>query len=368
VSAVEVSGVSKSFGEQQALSAVDLDVPAGRRTVVVGSSGSGKSTLLRLVSGFDFPDAGTIRVAGRTVAGPGTAVPAHQRGIGHVAQDGALFPHLSVGQNVAFGLTAGTRTQRAIRVEALLGLVSLDPGYAARRPDQLSGGEQQRVALARALARSPQVMLLDEPFSALDAGLREATRKVVAETLERTGVTTVLVTHDRAEALSFADQLAVLRAGRLVQVGPPRELYTRPVDEFTATFLGEAVLLDAVVEGRQARCALGAVPVQPQAPQGRVRLLFRPEQLRVEPSRGLGVGRVTALDFQGGSTSVTVELDLGTDVASRPTRVQVRQPGDLMVAVADRVEVTCLAAGLAFPGTPDPQDSSAAADRICLRG
>ena len=364
MSAVEITGVSKSFGPQEALSAVDLDVPAGRRTVVVGSSGSGKSTLLRLVSGFDFPDTGTIQVAGRTVAGAGTAVPAHQRGIGHVAQDGALFPHLTVGQNVAFGLGV-SRRQRGARVAALLEMVSLDLGYATRRPDQLSGGEQQRVALARALARSPQVMLLDEPFSALDAGLREVTRKVVAETLERTGVTTVLVTHDRAEALSFADQLAVLRGGRLVQVGSPRELYTWPVDEFTATFLGEAVLLDARVEGRQARCALGTVPVQPPVREGRVRLLFRPEQLRVETSSGLGVGQVTALDFQGGSTSVTVRLDTGVDV-SAPTTVQVRQPGAVAVAVADRVEVSCLTAGLAFPVAEAPRDSDASADRVEL--
>ena len=350
MSAVELAGVSKTFGAAEVLQAVDLHVPAGQRTVIVGSSGSGKTTLLRLVSGFELPSAGSITVDGRTVAGPGVAVPAHRRGIGHVAQDGALFPHLSVGQNIAFGL--GSRSRRGgrdERVQALLEMVALGGGYAARRPDELSGGEQQRVALARALARSPRTMLLDEPFSALDSGLREATRKVVAETLERAGVTTVLVTHDRAEALSFADQLAVLRAGRLVQVGPPRELYARPADLFTATFLGDAVLLDALLDDGRAGCALGGVAVRESGLRGRVRLLFRPEQLRVVPAIGAGVGRVTALDFQGGSTSVSVHLDVHVGSAVPPTTIQVRQPGDVAVPVGTRVDVSCLAEATAFP-------------------
>jgi iron(III) transport system ATP-binding protein len=347
VSAVEIVQVSKSFGAAEVLRSVDLDVPAGQRTVIVGSSGSGKTTLLRLVSGFELPSAGTISVGGRLVAGGGAAVPAHRRGIGHVAQDGALFPHLTVGQNIAFGLGSSTRGRaRSARVDELLEMVSLASGYAARRPDELSGGEQQRVALARALARSPRTMLLDEPFSALDSGLREATRKVVAETLERAGVTTVLVTHDRAEALSFADQLAVLREGRLVQVGPPRDLYAQPVDLFTATFLGDAVVLDARLEGGRARCALGEVPVAGEQ-DGPVRLMLRPEQLRVQTSDGPGVGRVAALDFRGGSTTVSVELDLHGRTPQAP--LEIRQPGDVTLAVGSRVDITCLAPAAAFP-------------------
>jgi len=349
VSAVDIAQVSKSFGPTEVLRSIDLQVPAGERTVIVGSSGSGKTTLLRLVSGFELPSAGTITVGGRLVAGDGAAVPAHQRGIGHVAQDGALFPHLTVGQNIAFGL--GTRTRgraRRAMVDALLDMVSLDAGYADRRPDELSGGEQQRVALARALGRSPRTMLLDEPFSALDSGLRAVTRKVVAETLERAGVTTVLVTHDRAEALSFADQLAVLRQGRLVQVGPPRELYARPVDLFTATFLGDAVILDGVLEAGRARCPLGDLPVRAAGLRGPVRLMLRPEQLRVEPADGPGVGRVAALDFRGGSTFVNVHLDV--HVEGRPAGlVEIRQPGDVALAPGTRVDVRCLAEAAVFP-------------------
>jgi iron(III) transport system ATP-binding protein len=249
--AIELAGVGKSFGEATVLDGIDLAVPEGSRTVIVGSSGSGKTTLLRLISGFELPDTGTITINGRLVAGPGHFVAAHRRGIGYVAQDGALFPHLTVGQNIGFGLgpalRGGTRREKARAVDELLGMVSLSPDFAPRRPDELSGGQQQRVALARALARRPRVMLLDEPFSSLDAGLRAATRDIVAATLERAGITTVLVTHDQAEAMSFANQLAVLRDGRLGQVGSPRELYWRPVDLFTARFLGDAVVLPAVI-------------------------------------------------------------------------------------------------------------------------
>jgi iron(III) transport system ATP-binding protein len=367
VSAVEITQVSKSFGAVEVLRSVDLDVPAGQRTVIVGSSGSGKTTLLRLVSGFELPSAGTISVGGRLVAGGGAAVPAHRRGIGHVAQDGALFPHLTVGQNIAFGLGSGTRGRaRSTRIDELLEMVSLASGYAARRPDELSGGEQQRVALARALARSPRTMLLDEPFSALDAGLREATRKVVAETLERAGVTTVLVTHDRAEALSFADQLAVLREGRLVQVGAPRDLYARPVDLFTATFLGDAVILDGLLEGGRARCALGEVDVPAAGHDGPVRLMLRPEQLRVQPSDGPGVGRVTALDFRGGSTTVSVELDVHPGGRAAQGPLEIRQAGDVAMPVGSRVDITCLAPAAAYPlqGTAAQDRTALAAERL----
>jgi iron(III) transport system ATP-binding protein len=367
VSAVEISRVSKSFGPAEVLHTVDLHVPAGQRTVIVGSSGSGKTTLLRLVSGFELPDEGTITVGGRLVAGEGAAVPAHRRGIGQVAQDGALFPHLTVGQNIAFGLRSAARGKaRSSRVDALLEMVSLGSGYAARRPDELSGGEQQRVALARALARSPQVMLLDEPFSALDSGLREATRKAVAETLEHAGVTTVLVTHDRAEALSFADQLAVLREGRLVQVGSPRDLYARPVDEFTASFLGDAIILDALLEDGRARCAFGDLSVPGSGLRGRVRLLLRPEQLRVQRSDGAGVGRVTALDFRGGSTFVSVELNARVDGRTPCAPIEIRQTGDVTVPVGCRVDITCLAPAAAFPaeGTDLPQQPALQADRL----
>ncbi|TFB52309.1 ABC transporter ATP-binding protein [Cryobacterium tagatosivorans] len=353
MSAIELDGVSKSFLQIAVLREIELSVPEGSRTVVVGSSGSGKTTLLRLISGFDFPDAGTITVSGRRVAGVGAAVPAHQRGIGVVAQDGALFPHLTVGENIAFGLGIRKSGGRASAVRKLLNMVSLDADFAPRRPDELSGGQQQRVALARALARRPKVMLLDEPFSALDAGLRAATREVVADTLAREGVTTVLVTHDQAEALSFADQLAVLREGRLTQVGSPRELYARPVDLFTARFLGDAVVLDATVEGELARCALGAVPIVPTPIRGDASIMFRPEQLAVGPAEADGcAGRVEAVEFYGSEVLLTIRLEGAGDATAADGVIRVRQRGTSNAVVGSRVGVTAIGPAIAYPREP----------------
>jgi iron(III) transport system ATP-binding protein len=224
LSSVAVSGLSKSFGEVTAVDDFDLRVQAGGRTAIVGPSGSGKTTVLRLIAGFDAPDTGSISLDGELVSnGRGVVVPAHRRRIGYVAQDGALFPHLTVGQNVAFGLARGA--DRRTTVNELLELVSLDTELASRRPDQLSGGQQQRVALARALAPRPRLLLLDEPFSALDAELRVGTRDAAARLIREAGVTTILVTHDPDDALAFADQVVVMRDGRCVEVGTPDTVY-----------------------------------------------------------------------------------------------------------------------------------------------
>jgi iron(III) transport system ATP-binding protein len=309
-SAIEMRGIGKSYGETPVLDSIDLTVPAGSKTVIVGSSGSGKTTLLRLLSGFDFPDAGTIRIGSDIVAGPGVAIPAHRRGIGHVAQDGALFPHLTVGQNVAFGLDRHERGDRGAIVSDLLDLVSLDPSLSSRRPDELSGGQQQRVALARAMARKPGVMLLDEPFSALDTGLRAATRELVAAALSSAGITTVLVTHDRAEALTFGDQVAVLRDGRLAQVGTPSTLYSAPADLATARFLGDVVVFEARASAGQVHCALGLV-AQSTALVGACTAVFRPEQLVVSADATDAAGcvaRVVAVEFQGASQLLALEI------------------------------------------------------------
>ena len=371
--AIELSGVNKSFGSSRILEDIALSVPEGSRTVVVGSSGSGKTTLLRLISGFELPDSGTISVLGRTVAGPGAAVAAHRRGIGFVAQDGALFPHLTVGQNIAFGLgpalRGGTRKQRARAVSELLEMVSLRPDFAARRPDELSGGQQQRVALARALARQPRVMLLDEPFSSLDAGLRAATRDIVAETLERVGITTVLVTHDQAEAMSFAHQLAVLRDGNLCQVGPPREVYWRPVDLFTARFLGDAVVLPATISDGFAACALGTVAVAPTSLRGDACIMLRPEQIMVEHCESGGAdaaasctGQVEAVDFYWPEVQLAVRLFcVGAPAPGFPqsprtqspgTLVHVRQHGTMGTVVGSRVSLTARGTATAFAARP----------------
>jgi iron(III) transport system ATP-binding protein len=290
---------------------IDLDLQPGTTTAVLGSSGCGKTTLLRLIAGFETPDAGTTTIAGRQVAGPESAVAPHRRGVGYVAQDGALFPHLTVGQNIAYGLRGTAPRAVRARVSELLETVSLDASYASRRPHQLSGGQQQRVALARALARHPVLMLLDEPFSALDTGLRASTRKAVAGLLTETGVTTLLVTHDQEEALSIADQVAVMRDGRFTQVGTPQEVYRHPIDRFTAEFLGDCISLPCAVASGVADCALGRVPVQKSAADGPATLVLRPEQLVatvVSDSEPLnGVGRVIGTEFLGHDVLLTID-------------------------------------------------------------
>ena len=301
-----VGGVRKSFGGTEVLKGVDLTVAQGRTTAIVGASGSGKTTLLRVIAGFEAPDAGSVCLGGVQVAGPSGWLPAHRRSVGYVAQDGALFPHLTVGQNIEFGLPVRGRTA-APRVAELLEMVSMDPAYARRKPSQLSRGQQQRVALARALARQPQLMLLDEPFSALDAGLRVATRRAVSKTLSDAGVTTILVTHDQAEALSFADQVAVMRDGRLAQIGSPFVVYTRPTDRATAEFLGDAVILEAWMEGSLALCSLGGIPVRRPPVQGRVHLMLRPEQIRITEGGNIR-GRVVDTDYFGPETTVRIQL------------------------------------------------------------
>ncbi len=310
---LEVKGLAKSFHGHPVLHDIDLNLQPGTTTAVVGSSGCGKTTLLRLIAGFETPDAGTIALAGRQVASPESAVAPHRRGVGYVAQDGALFPHLTVGQNIAYGLRGISRSDVDASVGELLETVSLDASFASRRPHQLSGGQQQRVALARALARHPVLMLLDEPFSALDTALRASTRKAVAGVLTDKGVTTLLVTHDQEEALSIADQVAVMRDGRFTQVGSPEQVYRQPADRFTAEFLGDCISLPCTVASGVAGCALGRVPVQGSAADGPGTIVLRPEQLVatvVSDSEQLdGVGTVIATEFLGHDVLLTIDPD-----------------------------------------------------------
>ncbi|PJI50675.1 MAG: ABC transporter ATP-binding protein [Pseudomonas sp.] len=311
---LELKSVSRYFGTYAAIENFSLSVPAGGRAAIVGPSGSGKTTLLRLIAGFEVPDRGTITLDGVTLADETTFVPAHRRGIGYVPQDGALFPHLSVAENIGFGLPKGMES-RTRRIRELLEMVSLTASMAARWPHELSGGQQQRVALARALAQSPKLMLLDEPFSALDSGLRVSMRKAVSKVLSDAGVTALLVTHDQEEALSFGDQLAVIRQGRLVQAGAPKELYLRPIDEQTAAFLGDALVFRARIQDGWARCALGNVMAANPSPNGHAQILLRPEQLHLShgavfprsPDGCYGV--VVGSDFAGERCTVMVQLD-----------------------------------------------------------
>ena len=320
--ALQITGLAKSFGGLEVLHGVDLGVPTGTVTAVVGASGCGKTTLLRLVAGFETPDAGSISIAGRTVAEPDGITAAHRRDVGYVAQDGALFPHLTVGQNVAYGLSGSARRSRA-RIAELLATVSLDESMAERRPHQLSGGQQQRVALARALARKPVLMLLDEPFSALDTGLRATTRTAVAQLLADAHVTTLLVTHDQEEALSIADQVAVMRAGRFTKVGTPQDVYLTPGDRFTARFLGDCVLLPGTVSAGVAECVLGRLPVRDGAADGRATLMLRPEQLiATAVSDGAnGTGTVLSVEFRGHDVLLVVDAGNGEPITVRQHRL-----------------------------------------------
>lgn len=332
MSLLELQGLSKRYGAVAALAEATLSVPAGSRTAIVGPSGSGKTTLLRLIAGFDAPDSGRVLLGDQLLADGPNAMPAHKRGIGLVSQDGALFPHLSIADNIGFGLPRSA-PDRARHIADLMQMVELDLSMARRRPDQLSGGQQQRVALARALACKPRLMLLDEPFSALDTALRAGTRRAVADLLSLAGITTILVTHDQAEALSFADQVAVMDKGRLLQVGAPRELYLHPRDEMIAAFLGDAVILPARVSGGMADCILGCVAVGDAARSGHGRIMLRPEQIDLVAGDASGAGTacdVTDIDFAGALCTVTLRLPDGSSLSLRRSSLDVPAIGETL--------------------------------------
>ena len=282
MSSLSISGLVKGYGEAPVLRGVDLEVPAGSLTAVLGLSGCGKTTLLRLIAGFERPEQGRIALGANTLEDASTHVAPEKRSIGYVPQDGALFPHLSVAGNVGFGLPRRERRGRAVQEPLeMVGIAHL----ARRMPHELSGGEQQRVALARALARRPAALLLDEPFSSLDATLRNRVREEVHTLLRDHGVTTVLVTHDQEEALSLADSVAVLRDGRIVQQGAPAELYELPADSRLAEFLGAVNLVPASFGAGTALTALGELPLRGAGGAGAAAgmVMIRPEQLEVSP-------------------------------------------------------------------------------------
>ena len=305
---LELTSISKSFADVQVLDNLFLSVAPGSRTAIVGPSGSRKTTLLRILAGFETPDAGRIVMQGRTLFDEGIFIPAHQRGIGFVPQEGALFPHLNVADNIAWGLDC-SRQEKRRRVAALMEMVSLDGQLATHWPHEISGGQQQRVALARALAQRPSLMLLDEPFSALDTGLRATTRKATADLLAQAGVAAILVTHDQNEALSFASQVAVMRQGRFTQVGTPFEVYSRPADEATALFLGDALGLPAELQGGRAQCAIGALLTDNDDVTGQGRVKLRPEQLMITPCQNEeSAATILDVDFSGHLSTLTLAI------------------------------------------------------------
>jgi iron(III) transport system ATP-binding protein len=318
MSKLRITDLWKGYSAQPVLRGVDLDVPAGSLTAVLGLSGCGKTTLLRVIAGFERAERGLVSLGSRVLDDGHTYIPPERRGIGYVPQEGALFPHLTVKANVGFGLSREER--RGAAVDGLLEMVGL-ASLAERYPHQLSGGEQQRVALARALARRPEVLLLDEPFSSLDASLRSHVREEVHALLRAQGVTSVLVTHDQEEALSLADTVAVLRDGTIVQGGTPDQLYTRPADVELARFLGAVNLIDADFERGTARTSLGmlALRLEPGSPgaeaAGRTSgvVMVRPEQLEVRPrgessTDGL-VGEVEQCRYYGHDALLHIRID-----------------------------------------------------------
>jgi spermidine/putrescine ABC transporter ATP-binding subunit len=334
--AVRLDGITKQFGDVVALHEVSLQVRRGELMTLLGPSGCGKTTLLNLVAGFLTPDAGEIAIDGARV----TDQPTWRREIGMTFQNYALFPHMSVASNVGYGLRARRlgKEEIASRVAAVLGLVKLT-GLEDRKPRQLSGGQQQRVALARALVVRPKVLLLDEPFSALDRNLRGAMQVELREIQRKLDVTTIFVTHDQSEALSLSDRIAVMADGRIRQLGPPDEIYRRPADRFVASFVGDVNVLRATLERRDATTAtimVGAarvkVPGAPLAavtPGAAVDLFVRPEDLCVAGNGVAGIvsGVVAAQVYQGGHVDLHVDA---LDTAS--TRILLRVPGQAAMA------------------------------------
>jgi putative spermidine/putrescine transport system ATP-binding protein len=335
--AVELDGVTKRFGDVTALDKVSLLVHRGELITLLGPSGCGKTTLLNLIAGFAAPDSGEIAIDGRRVTG----LPTYRREIGIMFQNYALFPHMSVEANVGYGLRMRriAKPEIARRVADALALVKLQ-GLEDRKPRQLSGGQQQRVALARALVIRPRVLLLDEPFSALDRNLRASMQVEIKEIQRKLGVTTIFVTHDQSEALSLSDRIAVIAQGRIRQIGTPNEIYCRPIDRFVASFVGDVNVLHARLKGvdtATAAVAVGAVEVlvpsrtlQGVVPGALVDLFVRPEDLRVagEGAELAAHGVVAAQIYQGG------HVDLYVDVPEGATgRVLLRMPSSEGISI-----------------------------------
>ncbi len=340
MSALAIADLHKSFGSNAVLRGVDLTVEPGSLTAILGPSGSGKTTLLRLIAGFERADRGTIGLEGVVVDSAGsTYVASERRRVGYVPQEGSLFPHLTVHKNIAFGLSRSSRG--GSRVDELLEMIGM-AGLGGRYPHQLSGGQQQRVALARALATRPALVLLDEPFSALDPALRAGVRADVTSLLRAAGATALLVTHDQDEALSLADQVAVIRDGRVGQCDTPQEIYDSPADTELASFVGEANLIPGVFADGAVRTAFGDLAfnsrVGHERPESDAVVLIRPEQLRLHPAglAGALAGQILDHEYHGHDSVIRVKPDR-EDV---PDVILVRVPGQVAYRMGSPVAVT----------------------------
>jgi len=347
---ITITGLTKRFGQVGAVVGLDLAVRPGELVALLGPSGCGKTTTLRLVAGFLAPEAGEIRVGDRVLSSPAHVVAPERRRMAMIFQSYALWPHMTVAQNVAYGLRFGGvgRADRDRRVDEMLRAVQLG-GYGARYPGELSGGQQQRVAVARALVVEPEILLLDEPLSNLDASLREEMRFEIRRLHERFAITTLYVTHDQAEAMVISDRVAVLREGRVVQIGPPEDLFEHPRTRFVAEFVGKTNLIDAVADGAHSvargglRLRVAADGLAPRAP---VVVSIRPHQIAIGPApapRADGdanvlAGTVVRASYLGEAVDYQIALD-GSDVILRVTG-----PAPARVHPGEAVTVTVPAA------------------------
>jgi iron(III) transport system ATP-binding protein len=344
-SGMSLRGVTKYFGKVGAANGVDLEVKEGQLLALLGPSGCGKTTTLRLIAGFESVDTGTIEIGGQQVAAPDVHVPPEKRRVGMVFQEYALFPHLNVLENVRFGLRDYPTDRRQQRIADVLDLVGLI-GLEKRMPYELSGGQQQRVALARALAPEPALILLDEPFSNLDAGLRVRVRAEVQAILRQAGATAVFVTHDQEEALSLVDQVAVMLSGRVQQVATPQELYWQPTNRQVAEFIGDANFIPGEANGRRIDCEFGALEAQFSA-QGPVDVLIRPESIAISPAPPSETApRVRSQLFFGHDQLVTVQMANGR-------LINVRLGPTYQFAIGQPVSVNVRGLVMAYPRTVD---------------
>ncbi len=336
-------GLVKRYGSTVALDGVDLDVEDGGILAVLGPSGCGKTTLLRLIAGFIAPDEGTVSIDGAVVADKHRSVPTRRRDIGLVPQEGALFPHLDVAANIAFGLSRHERS--GPRVTELMDLLELPRDLAHRRPAELSGGQQQRVAVARALAPNPRVLLLDEPFSSLDAALRSSTGRSVVNAIRASKATAVLVTHDQYEALSLADTVGVMDRGRLVQADTPNTVYAQPASPFVASFVGEGSLLTSSIRRdgttAYAACSFGEVPLANDVPGDTALVFIRPEQVVVRPDP-TSTTIVSSVAFHGHDAMVRLVNEESGEILSA------RVDAPVMPLVGTRMAVQLRGSALGF--------------------
>ncbi len=338
---LELREVCFSYDTDPLINQVSFELERGDIVCLLGPSGCGKTTLQRLIAGFEQPDAGEIRLNGKCVATPTQSLPPEQRHIGMVFQDNALFPHLTVAGNIAFGLRQWTRQDRDKRVDELLSLCRL-ADLSASYPHEISGGQQQRVALARALAPKPELILLDEPFSGADAALRQSLADEIRQVIRAEGMTAIMVTHDQTEAFAMADCIGLMSQGRLQQWGSAQALYSSPANAFVAEFIGEGGLITGTLQADDSvSTPLGSVQISgpSQSPvDNKVRVLLRPEHLNLTASTA-GNATVTQCRYQGGHFELLLELDDGQTLRASTSDENLAQAGQTVTVAVDAREL-----------------------------